>query len=104
MTVKAIYMPLVETTYTDENGIEPYIDENGAYVLGVKEHYEFSGKNYAVNEDGSLGEELSDISLSYFEFKLNGETYQINRYTGPAINGKLIIPKTFNGKKNRAGQ
>ncbi len=79
--------------------IEPYIDENGAYVLDVKEHYEFSGKNYAVNEDGSLGEELSDISLSYFEFKLNGETYQINRYTGPAINGKLIIPKTFNGKK-----
>ena len=79
--------------------VEPTVDENGDYKLGTVEHYRLGNKNYAVNSDGSMGEELGDLSLSYFEFKLNGETYQINRYTGPAITEKLIIPKTFNGKR-----
>lgn len=79
--------------------VEPYIDENGAYILGAVEHYVIDGKNYAVNEDESVGEELSDISLSYFDFKLReDDTYQIEYYTGPEIEDQLIIPKTFKGK------
>ena len=79
--------------------VEPKIDEDGAYILGTREHYEIDGKNYAVNEDKSIGEELSDISLSYFDFKLrDDDTYQIEYYTGPKIEDQLIIPKTFNGK------
>ena len=80
--------------------VEPYIDESGDYKLGAAEHYRLGNKNYAVNSDGSMGEELSDISISYFDFTLNGSTYQINHYTGPVENMTLLeIPKTFNGKK-----
>ncbi len=78
--------------------VAPYIDENGAYILGTKEHYEVGGKSYAVNQDSSVGEEISDLSLSYFDFRLNGDTYQIAYYTGPPIVDELVIPKTFNGK------
>nr|WP_316624637.1 hypothetical protein [uncultured Ruminococcus sp.] len=80
--------------------VEPYIDESGDYKLGTAEHYRLGDKNYAVNSDGSMGGELSDLSLSYFDFTLNGSTYQINRYTGPVENMTLLeIPKTFKGKK-----
>lgn len=80
--------------------VEPYIDESGDYKLGTVEHYRLGNKDYAVNADGSMGEELSDLSLSYFDFTLNGSTYQINHYTGPLENMTLLeIPKTFNGKK-----
>lgn len=78
--------------------VEPSIDANGAYILGTKEHFEIAGKNYAVNRDGSVGEEISDLTLSYFDFRLNGDTYQIAYYTGPPIVGELVIPKTYNGK------
>lgn len=81
---------------------EPYIDENGAYILGVKEHYVIDGKNYAVNADGSVGNELPSVELSYFEFGLinNDTEYRINYYTGPTENlSELVIPKTFKGKK-----
>ncbi len=83
--------------------VEPYIDSNGAYILGTKEHYELNGKNYAVNQDRSVGEEISNLSISYFEFsELPNGTYQILRYTGPldseyTIN-ELVIPDTYNGK------
>ena len=89
---------LTPVTLTER--VEPYIDEDGDYKLGTVEHFELGGKNYAVNADGSVGAELSDLSLSYFDFTLNGSTYQINYYTGPVENLTLLeIPKTFNGKK-----
>ncbi|MBQ5562519.1 MAG: hypothetical protein IIT39_03945, partial [Clostridia bacterium] len=80
---------------------EPYIDDNGDYKLGIVKHYEYNGKNYAVNKDGSRGEKLSDITLSYFEFELlSDNTYQISYYTGEKIpNNELVIPKTYNGRK-----
>ena len=84
--------------------IKPYIDENGAYVLGFKAHYETDGKYYSVNNDGTIGGEVTEerLKLSYFDFTLinNDTEYQINYYTGPTENlTKLEIPKTFNGKK-----
>ena len=91
-----------QAVYVDK--AEPYIDSNGAYILGTKKHYEMDGKNYAVNGDGTMGDELSDdeLALSYFDFKLinNDAEYQINYFTGPTDNlTELVIPKTFNGKK-----
>ena len=84
--------------------VEPYIDDNGAYILGTVEHFEFGNKNYAVNQDGSVGEELDSIELSYFDFELlSDDTYQIKHYTGPwdGIDtiDEITIPDTFNGKK-----
>ena len=97
-----------DTTYTAQfeqatyvERVEPYIDENGAYILGAVEHYVINGRNYPVTADDSMGEELSSLDLSYFDFNmlLNG-TYQINYYTGPTESlTELVIPKTFNGKK-----
>ncbi len=93
------------TAFNDVEGyiplLEPYIDKDGAYILGTKAHFERDGKNYAVNADGSVGEELTDLSLSYFDFALidNDSAYQINLYTGPTDTlDTLVIPKTFNGK------
>ncbi len=78
--------------------VDPYIDENGEYHLGTVEHFELNGKNYAVNEDGSIGEELDSIDLSYFDFVLEGNTYRIKYYTGPYDNlTELVIPKTLGG-------
>ena len=82
---------------------QPYIDENGAYILGLKAHYETDSKFYSVNNDGTIGEEVTEesLKLSYFDFALinNGTEYQINYYTGPTENlTKLEIPKTYNGK------
>lgn len=91
------------TTYTYTfkiPSVEPYIDENGAYILGTVEHFEIDGKNYAVNDDGTVGEELDDVSLSYFEFReYHVVGYQIVKYTGPTEDlTELVIPKTFNGR------
>ena len=113
MEARAAYIAVAEmggTEYTDTRNtelpvtpaVEPYIDENGAYILGTIDHYEFGGRNYAVNENGSIGEELSDLSLSYFDFALinNDSEYQIKYYIGPKDNlSKLVIPKTYNGKQ-----
>ena len=82
---------------------QPYIDENGAYILGLKAHYETDIKFYSVNNDGTIGEEVTEerLKLSYFDFTLinNDTEYQINYYTGPTETlTKLEIPKTFNGK------
>ena len=98
------------TTYTDKveankpkkyvAQIEPYIDDNGAYILGTKEHYVIEGKNYAVNEDKTVGEKLDSVELNYFDFKLdNYENYNILGYTG-SYDGldELVIPKTYKGK------
>ena len=80
--------------------VEPYIDENGEYHTGEVEHFISDGKNYAVNADGSMGEELSTTELSYFDFyELNDGTYQVKYYTGPTENlTELVIPKSYNGK------
>ena len=90
-----------EATYVYYPAAEPYIDDNGAYILGYKEHYEYKGKYYAVNKDKSVGAEMTDIWVSYFSFTLlPDDTYQINKYTGPTKNlTEMLIPKTFNGKK-----
>ena len=79
--------------------VEPAIDENGAYIPGTVRHYEANGKNYSVNEDDTAGEELSSISLSYFDFELEDGSYRINYYTGPTRGLTVLeIPKTFDGK------
>ena len=93
----------VSATFIKGNFVEesaPYIDENGAYITGHIAHFAGAdGTNYAVNADGTLGEALESVALSYFTFKLRSDdTYQIDYYTGPAIEGQLVIPKTFNGK------
>ena len=82
---------------------EPYIDENSAYIPGSVEHCEYNGKYYAVNNDGTIGEEITEgsLKLSYFDFTLinNDTEYQINYYTGPTDNlTELVIPKTYQGK------
>ncbi len=84
------------------NMVEPYIDDEGAYILGTVEHYvDASGTNYAVNNDGSVGSVLESTALSYFDFELMSDgTYRVNHFTGPTANmTELVIPKTFNGKK-----
>ena len=89
-----------ELSYVEQ--VEPYIDENGAYILGVKEHYVIDGRNYAVGENGAVGNELDYVDLSYFEFALinNNTEYRISYYTGPTDSlSELVIPKTFSGKK-----
>ncbi len=83
---------------------EPFINSDGEYILGTVEHYETNGKYYAVNDDGSLGAELTEeeMYVSYFDFELINDDaeYQINYYTGPTDTlTELVIPKTFNGKK-----
>lgn len=100
IAAEEIYDTPVSYTHIDE--VEPYIDENGEYHLGTVEHYVSDGKNYAVNSDGSVGDELDSIELSYFEFELinSGSEYQVDYYNGPVENlSELVIPKTFNGKK-----
>ena len=95
-------------TYTDTkvitdvqhfDRVEPSIDSSGAYVLGAKEHYLINGMNYAVCDNGTVGEELSDLSLSYFDFTDNGDSWQLLHYTG-AYDGLdvLEIPATYQGK------
>ena len=77
---KIIYTAAVQygnKTYTDTKttdqpyayypAAEPYIDDSGAYILGCVEHYKHKGKYYAVNADKSIGEEITDIWVSYFE-------------------------------------
>ncbi len=97
-------MPASDVTVSAEfikpvDRVDPYIDENGEYHLGTVEHFELDGKNYAVAEDGSIGKELDSIDLSYFDFVLNGDKYQIKYYTGPTDNlTELVIPKTYNSK------
>ena len=93
VTVSAEFIKPVEK-------VEPYIDENGEYHLGVVEHFELDGTNYAVNEDGTVGDELDSLDLSYFDFELNGDTYRIKYYTGSYDNlTELVIPKTYQGKQ-----
>ena len=81
--------------------VEPYIDEDGAYHLGTVAYAEIDGEPYAVNEDGTIGDLLDSVELSYFDFELlDDDTYRINRYTGPTDTlSELVIPKTFNGKQ-----
>ncbi len=89
-----------EVQFTEK--VEPYIDANGAYIVGNVAYYTNSnGRNYAANSDGSVGEELASVELSYFDFTLlDDDTYRVNHFTGPT-NGmtELVIPKTYNGKK-----
>lgn len=79
---------------------EPYINENGEYILGTIEHYATGKNKFAVNEDGSVGEKLDSVELSYFDFaQLSDGTYQIKCYTGPMDDlTELEIPMTFKGK------
>ena len=88
------------TTYTYVAAAEPYIDENGAYILGCAEHYvDGDGVCYAINDDLSVGDVLESVdTISYFEFALmSGGTYTLNHYTGPMDITELVIPKTYNG-------
>ncbi len=90
-----------EVTYVYYPAAEPYIDDEGAYILGYKEHYRYNGKYYFVNSDKSVGEETDNIWISYFKFVLlPNDTYAIEYYTGATKNlTEIVIPKTFNGKK-----
>ncbi len=92
VTVYADFVPIIPKT-------EPYIDENGEYHTGNVAYVDLDGYCFAVNDDGSVGEELDSVELSYFEFEqLSDSTYQINKYTGPTDINELIIPKTYKGK------
>ena len=92
VTVSAEFSPVIPAR-------EPYIDESGAYRLGNIEYVEIDGEPFSITEDGTVGEKLDDVTLSYFDFLLRSDdTYQITYYTGPKIDGELVIPKTFNGK------
>ena len=93
VTISAGFAPIISAK-------EPYIDESGEYHLGNIEYVEVDGEPFSVTEDGTIGEKLDDVSLSYFDFRLRSDdTYQIAYYTGPKIDGELVIPKTFSGKK-----
>ena len=99
VTVSATFVP---AEYVER--VEPYIDENGAYIVGNVAYYtDGNGNNYAVNEDGSVGDQLDSVELSYFEFAdISDNTCRVSFYTGSyddLENGELIIPKTYNGKK-----
>ena len=103
---KSFIMPEGNVTVKAEFGeiipmVEPYIDEDGAYHLGTVAYAEIDGEPYAVNEDGTIGDLLDSVELSYFDFELlDDDTYRINRYTGPTDTlSELVIPKTFNGKQ-----
>ena len=92
VTVSAEFSPVIPAR-------EPYIDESGAYRLGNIEYVEVDGEPFSITEDGTIGEKLDDVTLSYFDFMLRSDdTYQITYYTGPKIDSELVIPKTFNGK------
>ena len=90
---------LDETTYTCiyQPAFEPFIDENGEYIPGAAEHFKSDGKNYAVNDDGTLGDVLDSVNISYFDFKLinNDSEYQINYYTGPTDTPRKSIFKNM---------
>ena len=79
---------------------EPYINNKGEYITGTLEHYATGNNKFAVNEDGSVGEKLDSVELSYFDFALLSDgTYQIKCYTGPMDDlTELEMPKTFKGK------
>lgn len=87
--------------------VEPYVDGTGSYVFGTVEHYAIDGRNYAVNEDGSIGSELSSITFSYFDvtFKPSptnpfSRVYGIARYTGPVENlSELVIPASYESQR-----
>ena len=95
-------------TYTDSKTVqsstlfvaatEPYINEEGAYIPGNVAHYAVGDRYYAANADGSVGSELSDVKISYFDFE-GEDTLKITGYTGPVTDGMdLMIPKTYDGK------
>ena len=94
VTVTADFVPITPM-------VEPYIDANGEYHLGTVAYAEIDGEPYAVNEDGTIGDLLDSVELSYFDFELlDNDTYRINSYTGPTDTlSELVIPKTFNGKQ-----
>ena len=86
-------------TYVDR--VEPYIDSNGEYIPGTVEHFVLNGKNYAVKSNGCMGDQLADLSFSYFKFDdVDDSDLEIYGYTGPTSDlTKLEIPKTYQGKK-----
>ncbi|MEE3492756.1 InlB B-repeat-containing protein [Ruminococcus sp.] len=96
VTISAVFSYV---TYVPQ--VEPYIDYRGEYVLGTVEHYDSAGNHYAVNPDKSIGEEIYDLSLSYFDFRLlDDDTYQLEHYTGPTDTlTELVIPKTYYRQK-----
>ena len=91
VTVHAEFVPIIPAK-------APYIDENGEYHLGNIEHCNIGGMYFSV-KDGVIDKELDSIDVSYFDFKDNGSSYQVNYYTGPTENlTELVIPKSYNGK------
>lgn len=78
----------------------PYYDENGGYVPGNITYTVYNGKKYQINDDGTLGSEVADVTVSDFVFTLlPNDTYQISAYTGDCKDLKeLVIPSSYNGK------
>ena len=100
-TVYAVFIPTGNNPQR-----EPYVDKDGAYILGNVAYYsDSSGVCYGLNSDGSvnMNEKLDDVSLSYFEFTLLDDgTYAITKCTQDfhaSKGGELIIPKTYQGRK-----
>ena len=91
VTVHAEFVPIIPAK-------APYIDENGEYHLGNIEHCNIGGMYFSV-KDGVIDKELDSVDVSYFDFKDNGSSYQVNYYTDPTENlTELVIPKSYNGK------
>ena len=97
-------------TYTDKKELscqyfarkEPYIDDKGEYIPGNVEYYIIDGKKYSLDPDKCVLNEINDVSISYFDFVLKGDTYLAVHYVGPydaLKNNELVIPKTYNGRK-----
>ena len=92
VTVYADFVPIIPKS-------EPYLDSNGEYHAGNVDYVEMDGYYFAVNDDGSVGNALDSVELSYFDFELLPDnTYKINKYTGPTDITELVIPKTYKGK------
>ena len=66
VTVSAEFSPVIPAR-------EPYIDESGAYRLGNIEYVEVDGEPFSITEDGTIGEKLDDVTLSYFDFMLRSD-------------------------------
>lgn len=93
VTVKATFAHLVQAR-------DAYTDSNGEYFPGVIAHYTDGERYYAVNEDGSIGEDLSNVEVSDYAFELQEDgTYQIDYFKGSAIVDVFTVPKLYHGKK-----
>lgn len=81
---------------------EPYIDDNGIYIISNNEYCIDESGNYYLIEDGKIGEYVPEdqisikIPLSYFTYLPYTQGLRITKYSGElADNSVLRIPKAI---------